>query len=150
MQTIKIVNGPSKEELFDALKLYNEKRLIPFGIIRVGEEPRKPGEESFLVTFIQSIQAEDGSGQSWNITFRVEKEAIDIALNPPRQKIYEPGVATVGKIVGFSTMKNWIQWERESMQRDHMVQGCAPRKNTIEVKAHFSTKTRHGVITIEE
>ncbi len=150
MKHIQIVNGPSREDLFDALKLTNEKRLIPFGIIRVGEEKKKPGEEPFLVTLIHSIQAEDGSGESWNITFSVEKECLDIALTPRKAPVYQPGVATVGKPVVFSNIKNWIKWEKESMEINFDLRTFAPKKNTITVKAYFSTRDRTGVITVEE
>ena len=148
-QRIQITNGPSRDELFDALKLYNEKRLIPFGIIRVGEEKRKPGEEQFLITLIQSIQAEDGSGQSWNLTFHVEKEILDIALSAPKPKVHVHGVAIIGKPTTYSNILNWIKWEREDMQINYDLRTFAPKKNTVLVKAYYSTQTREGVITVE-
>ncbi len=145
-KTIEITNGPSREELFDGLKLHAEKRLIPFGITRVGEEPRKKGEESFIVTLIQSIEAEDGSGESWNITFCVGKIHLVNALNPPQSKV-EPGV--ISKRITFSGIKTWIQQERITGKHDPDVQACTPKVNFFVVKAYYSTKTRNGVITVE-
>ena len=138
-QRIQITNGPSRDELFDALKLYNEKRLIPFGIIRVGEEKRKPGEEQFLITLIQS----------WNLTFHVEKEILDIALSAPKPKVHVHGVAIIGKPTTYSNILNWIKWEREDMQINYDLRTFAPKKNTVLVKAYYSTQTREGVITVE-
>lgn len=144
-KTIQITNGPSREDLFDGLKLHAEKRLIPFGITRVGEEPRKKGEESFLVTLIQSIEAEDGSGESWNINLCVGEIHLHYALNPPKPKV-EPGV--ISKRITFSGIKTWIQEERITGQSDSDVQACAPKVNYFVVKAYYSTKTRTGVITV--
>lgn len=145
-QTIAITNGPSREDLFDGLKLHAEKRFIPFGITRAGEEPRKKGEESFLVTLIQSIQAEDGSGESWNITLCISKIHLTNALNPPKPKVE---TAVVSKQVTFSCIKAWIQQERTTGERDYVVQACTPKVNYFIVKAYYSTKTRTGVITVE-
>lgn len=58
---IQITNGPSREELFDGLRLFAEKREVSFIIVDNGRQLTLPAT-------MRSIQAEDGSGQSWNIT----------------------------------------------------------------------------------
>ncbi len=64
-QTIQIANGPSREELFDGLRLFSEKRQVNFHF----EDHGRP--LITLPTTIIGIEAEDGSGQSWNIKLMV-------------------------------------------------------------------------------
>jgi hypothetical protein len=42
---IEITNGPSREELFDGLRLFSEKRLIPFLV-------KKDEKEKYTVVFV--------------------------------------------------------------------------------------------------
>lgn len=58
---IQITNGPSREELFDGLRLFAEKREVSFIVVDNGRQMTLPAT-------MRSIQAEDGSGHSWNIT----------------------------------------------------------------------------------
>lgn len=71
--TVEILSGPSREELFDGLRLFAEKRTVDF-VVR--KEKSKFIISLTLSTTIQSIQAEDGSGQSWNIIFNVYTEEL--------------------------------------------------------------------------
>ena len=64
MKTINIISGPSREELFDALRLLAHVTDVPFVIIC---EDKK----YTLHARITGIKAEDGSGHSWNITINV-------------------------------------------------------------------------------
>lgn len=57
-----IVNGPSREQLFDALRLIAEKRTVMVTWIR----PDREREITNIV--LNSLQAENGDGQSWNAT----------------------------------------------------------------------------------
>ncbi|MCX6755666.1 MAG: hypothetical protein NT068_04005 [Candidatus Nomurabacteria bacterium] len=66
--TLEITGGPSREELFDGLRLLSEKRQIPFTF-----KATKGTELIMPLVTMQSIAAEDGSGHSWNITFLVKK-----------------------------------------------------------------------------
>lgn len=77
LSEMKIVSGPSREELFDGLRLFSEKRLVKFVV-------ENNGETVVLPTRMHSIQAEDGSGQSWNICFFVEVKAL-LRLSLPVQ-----------------------------------------------------------------
>ena len=54
--TRKITAGPSREEIFDSLRLFNEGRTVRMTVDGL--------EGPYLV---QSIEAEDGSGHSWNL-----------------------------------------------------------------------------------
>lgn len=58
-----VTNGPSREELFDALRLRHEGRKAIFtyksGLLTVRKE-----------FTIDMIQGEDGSGNSWNLLVR--------------------------------------------------------------------------------
>lgn len=67
--TIKITNGPSREELFDGLRLFSEKRVVNF-IIEID------GKEVQLLGWLRSIQAKDVSGHSWNIEFCAAKPTL--------------------------------------------------------------------------
>jgi hypothetical protein len=62
----RIHNGPSREELFDALRLFNERRYVTFELW--------DGDEQFvhwgiytIQTQINGISAEDGSSHNWNL-----------------------------------------------------------------------------------
>jgi len=60
-----IADGPSREELFDALRLFNEHRKVAFqGWIRRGSASM---EGFTLGAQVNSIAVEDGSGHSWNL-----------------------------------------------------------------------------------
>ncbi len=68
-ETIQILNGASREELFDGLRLFAEKRETGFYI-------ESNGRQMALPCIMQSIQAEDGSGHSWNVTFVIEVKTL--------------------------------------------------------------------------
>lgn len=131
METIEITNGPSREEMFDGLRLFAEKRLIPFII-------KNNDLERWVAVIITSIQAEDGSGQSWNLTFSINKEFISPDFFIPKPAKKEVGV--ISKKMTFEAFR----WYCE----DNYLVGEF-RKNTISVKAYYSTKTRKGTISVE-
>lgn len=64
-KTIQITSGPSREELFDGLRLFAEKREVGFNI-------EDNGRLLTLPVIMQGIQPEDGSGQSWNVVINIE------------------------------------------------------------------------------
>ena len=83
MTTIKITSGPSREELFDGLRLFAEKREVGFTIENNGRQ-MKP------TAWIHGIEAEDGSGQSWNLKFSIDESFVSkmpysINLSKPSQ-----------------------------------------------------------------
>ena len=49
MKKIEITDGPSREELFDGLRLFTEKRLIPFRFKVSFELFRELAEENYLL-----------------------------------------------------------------------------------------------------
>lgn len=57
-----IVAGPSREELFDALRLRHEKRQVTFTTARP--------DQIFKAT-VDRIGVEDGSGDNWLISLQV-------------------------------------------------------------------------------
>jgi len=69
-QRREINSGPSREELFDALRLRHEGRAIPF---TVSPPKQRPGSrirvlnETFNVQ-VNSVGIEDGSGNCWLLT----------------------------------------------------------------------------------
>lgn len=126
---IKIVNGPSREELFDGLRLYSEKRLIPFII-------KKDDVERWTAVVITSIQAEDGNGQSWNLTFSINQKYLLDDFFVEVKKV-EPHV--IAKKVDFS-------YFRQLCEENYLVGEF--RKDVVTVKAYYSTKTREGTITV--
>ena len=66
---IEIINGPSREELFDGLRLFAEKRAVGFVI-------ENNGREMTPIVWMHSIEAEDGSGHSWIIKFSIGESFI--------------------------------------------------------------------------
>lgn len=129
---IEITNGPSREELFDGLRLFSEKRLIPFVI-------KKDEGERWVAVIINSIQAKDGNSQSWNLTFSIGKQFISqdyFVLKP--KKVEEHVVA---KKVDFNFFRNLCE-------ENYLVGEF--RKDTTVVKVCYSTKTRKGTITVPE
>ncbi len=138
---IEITNGPSREELFDGLRLFAEKRLIPFRF-KVNEISEK---QKMVAVIIDSIQAEDDgsneccpSGHSWNITFYVNKLFVSDEIFVDKPAKIERGV--IAKKVNFDGFRQLVA-EKYPMPDF--------KKDLIVVKASYSTKTRKGNITIE-
>ena len=61
-----VVNGPSREQLFDALRLYNEKRIVRF--IWVAPDDKRPEriDSNVFVTGI-SVDQTRPDGLNWEI-----------------------------------------------------------------------------------
>lgn len=131
-KTIQIVNGPSREELFDGLRLMSRNFLIPFCL-------KENENEKYVAVIMQMIEAEDGSGESWNLRFHINNDFLqeEFFIRKPEKK--EPGV--IAKNIDFTFFKNLCE-------ENYLV--GENRKNLTTVKAYYSTKTRHGVITVEE
>ena len=68
-KTLKITSGPSREELFDGLRLFAEKRPVGFVI-------ENNGRQMTPIVWMHGIEAEDGSGQSWNIKFSIAENFV--------------------------------------------------------------------------
>ena len=68
-KTFEILSGPSREELFDGLRLASEKRFVGFVMINNGRQMAP-------LVILQSIEAEDGSGQSWNLKFSIPESFV--------------------------------------------------------------------------
>ncbi len=132
-KTIEITNGPSREELFDGLRLLSEKRLIPFCI-------KMEGTERFLAVFMNSIQAEDGSGQSWNLIFYAGKYFLSeqAFADKNKQPTKQSGVYATN--ISFESF-------RQLAEEDYLLQDY--KEDQVLVKAYYSTKTRKGTITID-
>ena len=59
-----ITNGPSREELFDALRLFDERRRVAFDLM----PPRgRASQEVRMRALIKEIGVDDGSGHSWQL-----------------------------------------------------------------------------------
>lgn len=130
MKTIQITNGPSREELFDGLRLFAEKRLVPFCM-------KMQEEEKYVAVAISSIEAEDGSGHSWNLKVTVNQYFITESFFSSKKREVEKGVAAVK--VCFETFKNMVE-------ENYLVSDF--RKETVTINAYYSTKTRKGTIVI--
>ncbi len=130
-KTIQITNGPSREELFDGLRLLAEKRLVPFCF-------EKNENEKYIAAIINSIEAEDGGGQSWNLTFSTNKECVSESFFVKKPEKIEPGV--YAKKLSFEDFKCFAE-------EDYLLGFY--RKEIVTIKAYYSTKTRKGVITVE-
>lgn len=130
-KTIEISNGPSREELFDGLRLFSEKRLVPFQIIQ-------NGIEKYFAAIIHSIEAEDGNGQSWNLAFSLNRLFLSDEFF---EKVAKKESHVIAKKVDFNYFKQLIE-ERYPMP-DYS-------KDLVRVKVYYSTKTRKGTISVEE
>lgn len=130
-ESIQITNGPSREELFDALRLCGEKRLTAFCF-------EKNENEKYIAVIITSIEAEDGGGQSWNLTFSTNKECISESFFVKIPEKIEPGV--FAKKLSFEDFKGFAE-------EDYLLGFY--KKEIVRIKAYYSTKTRKGVITIQ-
>lgn len=129
--TIEITNGPSREELFDGLRLFAEKRLIAFSV-------KKNEIEKYVAVIIKSIQIGDPSGQSWNLTFSINELFVSelFFVNRPEKK--ESGV--FAKKISFDGF-------RQLAEENYLLEDF--RKNLVKAKVYYSTKTRKGTITVE-
>lgn len=76
-KTIAITSGPSREELFDGLRLFAEKRQVGFTI-------EDNGRKIILPFTMRKIEAEDGSGHSWNLEMVLGLESLgpDTSMMP--------------------------------------------------------------------
>jgi len=64
---IQIVGGPSRETLFDALRLFKDRRFVSFDVL--AEDMHRTGLTLSLVR-VESIGVEDGSGDNWIVGVR--------------------------------------------------------------------------------
>jgi len=141
MKTIEITDGPSREEIFDGLRLFAEKRLIPFRFM-VSEISDKQTMVAVLINAIEAV--DDGgadyhaSGHSWNLNFSVNKRFVSDEIFMIRPEKHEPGV--IAKKVNF-------EFFRGLTEENYLVGEF--RKDLISVKACYSTKTRKGSVEIE-
>lgn len=133
---IEITDGPSREEIFDGLRLFAEKRLVPFRF-KVREISDK---EIMVAVFVIGIEAvDDGgpdyhpSGHSWNFTFLVNKRFVSEEIFVDKPEKHEPGV--IAKKVSF-------EFFRGLTEENYLVGEF--RKDLISMKASYSTKTRKG------
>ncbi len=95
-KTIAISNGASREELFDGLRLFSEKRETSFLI-------ENNGRQMALPVIMQSIQAEDGSGHSWNITFVIEVKTLLMLSLPVEVRTVFAGKKAITAKAYYST-----------------------------------------------
>lgn len=70
-QLFQIAAGPSREELFDALRLYNEGRELEFAVFVNANDTRSGAPQHAFKALVQQIGAEDGSGYRWLIWVNV-------------------------------------------------------------------------------
>jgi len=68
----KITAGPSREDLFDALRLRHEGRKVAFKLF-FDRDPNGDWSPYYqeIVATIDSIGVEDGGGQSWLLTVSI-------------------------------------------------------------------------------
>ncbi len=103
-KTIKIASGPSREELFDSLRLCAEQRHVPFRL------EFDNGIKNVPSTYIQAIEAEDGSGESWNIKMSIRKDFLEA-----RGKIDAHWLAKDGDILPeFVTVKAYYSSKKRT------------------------------------
>ena len=63
-EIVKIIDGPSEDELFNGLRFSSEKRLLSLAI-------EKDGKKQTPLVLIQGIETEGNSGNSWKIKFSI-------------------------------------------------------------------------------
>lgn len=92
-----IVNGPSREEIFDCLRLFPERRTVKFQLV--------DSEGPVLETHVVGIEPEDGSGHNWclRVGFR-GYHAMDIYYNDTRR---------AGAVVDERPLENRVSVDRQ-------------------------------------
>ena len=83
---VNIVNGPSREELFDALRLRHEVRGVKFTLEAYGGLR--------ISVLVNGIEVEDGSGNSWTLLLHDDKEVF----RTPKLKAYFNTTKRIGWI----------------------------------------------------
>ncbi|MFZ5364666.1 MAG: hypothetical protein ACOZBH_00475 [Patescibacteria group bacterium] len=73
---LEIIHGPSREKLFDALRLRHECRRVRFTVNGPGKQPRE------LYVVVNSIRAEDTAGNWWMLDLNDEED-----LSPSKNRI---------------------------------------------------------------
>lgn len=139
--TIEITNGPSREELFDGLRLFTEKRLILFAV-----KSKSNKVERSIATVINSIETEDGSGQSWNLTFSIDKNFLSSDFFTEKVNLQKGGIY-ISKVFNFYEVRDMLEIDR--INGGGPVLHAFKIRNARVVKAYYSTKTRKGTITVE-
>ncbi len=135
---IEITDGPSREELFDGLRLFSERRLTAFRF-RVSEISEKEAMVAVLISAIEAV--DDGgadyrpNGNLWNITFSINKRFVSDEIFVVEPEKSEPYV--IAKKINFDFFRNLTE-------ENYLVGEF--RKDLISIKANYSTKTRKGTI----
>lgn len=100
-----ITDGPSREELFDALRLFNEHRSVEF---QVGLSP----VASSLVRVkmqINSIAAEDGTGRNWNLIVYPTGQSNLSIDHPGPYKLYYNDNLRRGHVVDATPLSEQVR-----------------------------------------
>ncbi len=132
-----ITNGPSREELFDALRLTVENRLILL-------EVECYGVKRYISAIVNSIQDGNGSGNLWNLTLKTDEKFLWQSFFMELPEIKKPGVYSSKKL-DFCGIKNMIENEKE-MGGGPTLQAYQIRKQVTIEAPLYSTKTREGML----
>mgnify|MGYP001353434555 FL=1 len=87
-----ITAGPSREELFDALRLRHESRTVTMTVentVRTAGDPHKSLMMKLPRTFqvtVDSIGVEDGSGNNWLLTLSNKDGRFEGYFNTTRRE----------------------------------------------------------------
>lgn len=63
--TYRIVAGPSREELFDALRLRHEGKKVEITVIHPPHPAEVMQSQMTITAMVDMIKAEDGTGDKW-------------------------------------------------------------------------------------
>jgi len=91
-----IEDGPSREQLFDALRLFDEHKAVRFEL-RSGAAGRW-----IFLAHILGIEAEDGSGHSWGLRARLEAPNTHQLFSNPLQHLYYHDGKRKGTVLGHN------------------------------------------------
>lgn len=85
-----ITDGPSREDLFDALRLFKEHRCVEFELLerRQDGQLRINGSKVRLKARILGISPEDGSGHSWCLDVQFENNENITLTNKNTISVY--------------------------------------------------------------
>ncbi len=93
-----ITNGPSREELFDGLRLFSEKRPVQF-------VTENNGRQMTSAVIMQAIEIEDGSGNNWNIKFQIGGDFLSTKNIKVRKSFEAKGFYSTKKRTGYFTIE---------------------------------------------
>lgn len=101
-----VTDGPSREEIFDALRLFNEQRYVNFVLA-----DQSVAHPQSLPAKIMGIRPEDGSGHNWllTVTFRKASPSSFWIGNTDTYELYYSSKRRSGSVLDATSQAERIR-----------------------------------------